>query len=73
MEYDPGPGDDDMNRGSNQTRACCGERGSPYARVDGLRVCDKRSETGQREEVKEGGRKGAKGRGRRGGRQGWTS
>lgn len=73
MAYDLGLGDDDMNRGSSQTRACCGERGSPNARVDGLRVCDKHSETGRREEMKEGGREGAKGGGRRGGRQGWTN
>jgi hypothetical protein len=73
MAYDLGLGDDDMNRGSSQTGVCCGERGSPNARVDSSRVCDKRSETGRREEAKGGGRQGAKGGGRRGGRQGWTS
>ena len=70
MAYDPGLEDDDMNRGSSQTGDCYGERGSPNARVDSLRVCDKRSEIGRREEAKRGGREGAKGGGRRGGRQG---
>ena len=73
MAYDLGLGDDDMNRGSNQTGVCWVERGSPNARVEGLRVCDKRTETGRREEGTEGGREGAKGGGRRGGGQGWAS
>ena len=62
-----------MNRGSNQTGVCWGEGGSPNARVEGLRVCDKRTETGRREEGTEGEREGAKGGGRRGGGQGWAS
>ena len=73
MAYDLGLGDDDMNRGSSQTGVCYGERESPNARVEGLRACDKRSETGRREEAKGGGREGAKGGGRRGGRQGSAS
>lgn len=62
-----------MNRGSNQTGVCWGESGSPNARVEGLRVCDKRTETGRREEGTEGGREGAKGGRRRGGGQDWAS
>lgn len=73
MAYDLGLGDDDMNRGSSQTGACYEEKESPNARVDGLRGCDKRSETGRREEVKGGGRESAKDGGRRGGGQGWAS
>ena len=49
-----------MNRGSSQTGVCCGERGSPNARVEGLSLCDKRTETGRREEGTEGEREGAK-------------
>jgi len=62
-----------MNRGSNQAGVCWGERESPNARVEGLRVCDKRTEIGRREGGTEGGREGAKGGGRRGGGQGWAS
>jgi len=60
MACDLGLGDDDMNRGSSQTGVCFGERGSPNARVGGLRICDKRTETGRREEATEGEREGAK-------------
>lgn len=70
MAYDLGLGDDDMNRESSQMGVCYGERGSPNARVDGLRACDKRSETGRREEAKGGGEGKREGGGRRGGGQG---
>ena len=73
MAFDLGLGDDDMNRGSSQTGVCYGERESPNARADGLRVCDKRSEAGRREEVERRGREGAKSGGGRGGGQGSAS
>lgn len=43
-----------MNRGSSQTGVGCGGRGSPDARAEGLRACDKCSEAGRREEAREG-------------------
>jgi len=74
MAYDLGLGDDDMNRESSQMGVCYGERrGGPNARADGLRVCDKRSKTGRREEAKEGGEGKREGGGRRGGGQGSAS
>lgn len=73
VAYGLGLGDDDMNRGSSQTAVYTGRGAGQNTRVEDLRVCDKRSETGRREEREEKVREGAKGGGRRGGGQGWAS
>ena len=61
MAYDLGLGDDDMNRGSSQAGVKLRGGGTPNARVDDLRSCDKCNGTCRREEMKkreEGGREG---------------